>query len=176
MWKSLVRVGRAVIPPAAECAAGSGGRDARADAARAIADRIAKAMADLVPLADLASGETRSAGATPRVRPAGADDPGSTRQSDDGSEDGTPGPLPFTGLALITLALVGCALVGLGARLRRSAASTPPVPAAPPPLEPAAPAPTPAPTRTHRSSALPLLALLGLAAIALLAVRPGRPS
>jgi uncharacterized membrane protein len=81
------------------------------------------------------------------------------------------GPLPFTGLALITLVLLGGALVLAGTRLRRSTARREPALRAAPVavLGPVLAAPRPAPARAHQGVGLAAVAVVGLLGLAVLA-------
>jgi hypothetical protein len=132
--------------PAATPGHGEGGgapglaRDRRGT--RSTVGRVVKAIAALVPLEELAGRAGRAGGGAPRA----AEPSGTVRQAaakrhrhptahrrSGGAADG---PLPFTGLALLTLVLAGAALLLVGGPLRRAtrahtragAAQPPPAP------------------------------------------------
>jgi hypothetical protein len=87
------------------------------------------------------------------------------------ADAGSGEPLPFTGLALIILVLVGGALVIAGARLRRSARAAPTMPVVVPTAAVVggptrASVRTAAPPRTVRVAGIALVGLAGLAFLA----------
>jgi hypothetical protein len=94
-----------------------------------------------------------------------------SRAKPHGGDPASIGPLPFTGLALLTLVAVGAAFLLVGGPLRRLARPShakDTVPAVPSAI-PAAPVQVGSAGGTRRSPAFALLALLGLLGIALLA-------
>ncbi|MEA2352876.1 MAG: hypothetical protein QOJ14_1290 [Thermoleophilaceae bacterium] len=142
--------------------------------------RLHKSVRDLLPLDELGAsapaargGSDASAGggavkgvrAQGGARSAAAHGTAGNDGSAGGGGDPPSGPLPFTGFALLTLALTGIALLLAGGRLRRSARPKPaPVSPAPPAERPGGGSIGP---RHGRS--LAALALVGLLGVGLLA-------
>ena len=165
------------------------GRARQRSRSRSSDGAVHKAIRALVPLEELAAGapaaqgsdgggaDTRASsgaavnGAAPHTR--NASDSSKTAGNDGGAGGGggTSGPLPFTGLALVTLVLTGLALIAGGHRLRRRVESEP-SPVAPMPVPAASPAalrPEPGPIGVRSGRSVLALALVGLLGLTLIA-------
>src|SRR3954468_1991291 len=123
------RPGRRGSPAAAPGHGEGGGAPGLArdrHATRSTLGRVVKAIAALVPLEELAGRAGRAGGGAPTaVEPRGTVRQAAVKRhrhptAHRGSAGAADGPLPFTGLALLTLVLAGAALVSVGGPLRRA--------------------------------------------------------